>query len=115
MLKFLAKKTQSFRQELVLLHIFLQEFWSKRHLYWLCHVIAWEWQIYIFSIWIFDNSNDWASSHALLVKIPNWQKQGALYAKYIVCVCYKVHIFWEGHKILWKLHLTFVLCSDSQK
>ena len=22
----------------------------------------------------------------------------------------KVHIFWEGHKILWNLHLTFVLC-----
>ena len=25
----------------------------------------------------------------------------------------KVHIFWEGHKILWNLHLTFVLCSAS--
>ena len=23
----------------------------------------------------------------------------------------KVHIFWEGHKILQNLHLTFVLCS----
>ena len=23
----------------------------------------------------------------------------------------KVHIFWEGHKILWNLHLTFVLCK----
>ena len=29
--------------------------------------------------------------------------------------CSKVHIFWEGHKILWNLHLTFVLCSASQK
>ena len=28
---------------------------------------------------------------------------------------YKVHIFWEGHKILRKLHLTFVLWSASQK
>ena len=28
---------------------------------------------------------------------------------------YKVHIFWEGHKILRNLHLTFVLCSASQK
>ena len=27
----------------------------------------------------------------------------------------KVHIFWEGHKILWNIHLTFVLCSASQK
>ena len=28
---------------------------------------------------------------------------------------FKVHIFWEGHKILRNLHLTFVLCSASQK
>ena len=28
---------------------------------------------------------------------------------------YKVHIFWEGHKILRNLHLTFVLRSASQK
>ena len=27
----------------------------------------------------------------------------------------KVYIFWEGHKILRNLHLTFVLCSASQK
>ena len=27
----------------------------------------------------------------------------------------KVHIFWEGHKILRNLHLTFVLCRISQK
>ena len=27
----------------------------------------------------------------------------------------KVHIFWEGPKILRNLHLTFVLCSASQK
>ena len=27
----------------------------------------------------------------------------------------KVHIFWEGHKMLRNLHLTFVLCSASQK
>ena len=27
----------------------------------------------------------------------------------------KVHLFWEGHKILRNLHLTFVLCSASQK
>ena len=27
----------------------------------------------------------------------------------------KVHIFWEGHKIFRNLHLTFVLCSASQK
>ena len=28
---------------------------------------------------------------------------------------YKVHIFWEGHKILPNIHLTFVECSASQK
>ena len=28
---------------------------------------------------------------------------------------FKVHLFWEGHNILWNLHLTFVLCSTSQK
>ena len=28
---------------------------------------------------------------------------------------FKVHIFWEDHKILQNLHLTFVLCSVSQK
>ena len=27
----------------------------------------------------------------------------------------KDHIFWEGHKIFRNLHLTFVLCSASQK
>ena len=27
----------------------------------------------------------------------------------------KVHIFWEGHKLLRNLHLTFVLCRASQK
>ena len=27
----------------------------------------------------------------------------------------KAHIFWEGHKILRNLNLTFVLCSASQK
>ena len=26
----------------------------------------------------------------------------------------KVHIFWEGHKILWNLRRRFVLCSASQ-
>ena len=26
----------------------------------------------------------------------------------------KVHIFWEGHKILWNLHRRFVLCGASQ-
>ena len=26
----------------------------------------------------------------------------------------KVHIFWEGHKILRNLHLTFVLCSQKK-
>ena len=30
------------------------------------------------------------------------------------CTSLKVHIFWEGHKILRNLHLTFVLCSWSK-
>ena len=33
----------------------------------------------------------------------------------ILCSGIKVHLFWEGHKILQNLHLTFVLCSASQK
>ena len=32
-----------------------------------------------------------------------------------ICCWGKVHIFWEGHKILRNLHLTFVLCSASPK
>ena len=35
---------------------------------------------------------------------PSWQILGL-----------KEHIFWEGHKILQDLHLTFVLCTASQK
>ena len=27
----------------------------------------------------------------------------------------KVHIFWEGHKLLWNLHLTFVYTVDKSK
>ena len=34
---------------------------------------------------------------------------------YISNLVVKVHIFWEGHKILRNLHPTFVLCSASQK
>ena len=29
--------------------------------------------------------------------------------------CFKVHIFWEGHEILWNLHLTFVYSTYRQK
>ena len=32
----------------------------------------------------------------------------------VVSYYFKVHIFWEGHKILRNLHLTFGLCSASQ-
>ena len=31
------------------------------------------------------------------------------------CIFYKVHIFWEGHKILQNLHLTFDYSTYSQK
>ena len=34
---------------------------------------------------------------------------------FVTKIVLKVHIFWEGHKILQNLHLTFVLCSASQK
>ena len=32
-----------------------------------------------------------------------------------ILISIKVHIFWEGHKILQNLYLTFGLCSASQK
>ena len=41
-----------------------------------------------------------------------------LWPKLPCCLPHLVHkvlIFWEGHKILRNLHLTFVLCSASQK
>ena len=33
----------------------------------------------------------------------------------MLLLCCKVPIFWEGHKILQNIHLTFVLCSASQR
>ena len=33
----------------------------------------------------------------------------------LISTTVKVRIFWEGHKILWNIHLTFVLCSASHK
>ena len=33
----------------------------------------------------------------------------------IIIYFIKAHIFWEGHKILRNLHLTFVLCSATQR
>ena len=38
----------------------------------------------------------------------NWVGMGAIES---FCIYIKVHIFWEGHKILRNLHLTFVLCK----
>ena len=50
-----------------------------------------------------------------------WKSESILYSihaarnlensKSLLC---KVHIFWDGHKILQNLHLTFVLCSATQ-
>ena len=34
---------------------------------------------------------------------------------YFLFTTHKVHLFWEGCKVLQNLHLTFVLCSASQK
>ena len=36
-------------------------------------------------------------------------------SKGLILKLFKVHMFWEGHEILRNLHLTFVLCSASQK
>ena len=41
-------------------------------------------------------------------------KTGSLGPWSRVMACCKVHIFWEGHKILRNLHLTFVLWSANQ-
>ena len=41
----------------------------------------------------------------------------AICSKYLgkICAkCFKVPIFWEGHKILRNLHQLFVLCTASQ-
>ena len=52
-----------------------------------------------------------------LSNAPNENKPKASPSKRYVSNFFgvKVHIFWEGHKILRNLHLTFVLCSASQK
>ena len=46
----------------------------------------------------------------LVAEISNW---GTIFAP--PKISSKVHIFWEGHKILQNFHLTFVQCSASQK
>ena len=70
----------------------------------------------------------------LRAKVPAYLNQMHLRKKYFRCITllycwrklqknnvsayilfHKVHIFWEGHKILRNLLLTFVLCSASQK
>ena len=35
--------------------------------------------------------------------------------RYLALFISKVHIFWEGHKILKNIHLTYVLCSARRK
>ena len=42
-------------------------------------------------------------------EMQKWQSKGWH------CDIGKVHIFWEGHKILRNFHITFVLCSASPK
>ena len=48
---------------------------------------------------------------AWFIAISNFQFQTVKASK---AKSVKVHIFWEGHKILRNLHLIFVLCSASQ-
>ena len=52
-----------------------------------------------------------------------FQKQNGSRQQMLIIVCsilsrdridHKVHIFWEGRKVLRNLHFTFVLCSASQ-
>ena len=43
------------------------------------------------------------------------QGQTIAISTHLVLQQYKVHIFWEGHKFLRNIHLTFVLCSANQK
>ena len=52
-----------------------------------------------------------------LLYIKAWKLERATCQDWLSRAHYarKVHIFWEGHKILQNLHLTFVLCSASQK
>ena len=55
-----------------------------------------------FSHQIFDNRESWFGFECKIISINNL-------LKYV-----KVHIFWEGHKILRNLHQLFVLCTASQ-
>ena len=50
----------------------------------------------------------------ILTQIPKYILMTELSFFYLLH-CVKVHIFWEGHKILQNLPLTFVLSSASQK
>ena len=52
-----------------------------------------------------------------LLRVSHWKASSySLYSHSVFFFqAHKVHIFWEGHKILRYFHLTFVLCSASQK
>ena len=50
------------------------------------------------------------ATHKYKVRTNNKQ----LFSIHITVYVCKVHIFWEGHKILRNLHRRFVLCSNSQ-
>ena len=43
-----------------------------------------------------------------------WSRQKGLGQLSLPGIIIKVHIFWEGHKILQNLHRRFVLCSNGQ-
>ena len=58
------------------------------------------------------------SSAQLSLKIFSWNSSlvhGMILLKTSLTKVCKVHIFWEGYTILQNIHLTFVLCSASQK
>ena len=60
--------------------------------------------------------------HRRFVQCSNGQIYGGDFAKFCgllrigiwTLLCIKVHIFWEGHKILRNLHHIFVQCTASQ-
>ena len=49
------------------------------------------------------------------LKFSEYQSEHFQQKKPLTIAAFKVHIFWEGHQVLRNLHLTFVLCSASQK
>ena len=84
-------------------------------------------QIYVLSNYLGKVQISWEGQTFLrktpiFLKVPSYlvtsKQTGRFFQNFVAFLKYlniKVHIFWEGHKVLWNIHLTFVLCSASQK